>query len=150
MPRAFDAPSDAGDDYPEFYEDQESPGDPEASAPACDYSPELDEEVLAKTEGARRHESAASPVIDYDLSPLKEQVKDPRRRAVVLREAASRLRTRLYARLEFAAEPILVIYDPLAGLGMWLVKPDLYDGLAGRRIPIWMNPVTGETTVSIE
>lgn len=32
-------------------------------------------------------------------------------------------RTRLYARPELAAELILVIYEPLTGLGMWLVNP---------------------------
>ena len=104
----------------------------------------------ARTERAQRDGPHESPVITYDLSPLKRHVKDPRRRAVVFRETASRLRTRLYARPEFASLPILVIYDPLADLGMWLVKPDMADGPAGRRIEFWTDLATGMTIVSLE
>jgi hypothetical protein len=90
------------------------------------------------------------PVIDYDLSAAVRQVQGPWRRAAALRTAASLLRTRLYARPEFAAEPILVIYDPPVGLGMWLVNPEFPGAVAGRRITIRLNPVTGMTTVFIE
>jgi hypothetical protein len=100
-----------------------------------------------QAERVRRQESPASPVIEDNLSLVKRRAKDPRRRAVALREAAARLRTRLYAWPEFAAEPILVVYDPLEGLGMWLVKPHLSGSLAGRRIVIRLNPVTGMMTV---
>jgi hypothetical protein len=89
-----------------------------------------------RAERARRHEPPASPVISYDLSLVKRQIKDPQRSAVVLREAALRLRTGLFARPEFIAEPVLVIYDPVAGLGMWLVNLDLADALAGQLISI--------------
>lgn len=98
----------------------------------------------------RSQEPAAAPLIDDDMSPVKRLVKDPWRRAVVLREAALRLRARLFARPEFAAETVLIVYDPLAGLGMWLVKPDLSDALTARRIEMWLNPATGVTIVSIE
>lgn len=64
-------------------------------------------------------------------------------------EAARRLRTRLFARPEFAAEPLLVIHDPRTGLGMWLVNPDLPGDLAERRIVLWLNPATGMTIVCI-
>jgi hypothetical protein len=99
---------------------------------------------------AAAEEAPVSPVIDEDLSPVRRRVKESWRRAVVLRQTAFLLRTRLYARPEFAAEPILVIYDPLTGLGMWLVNPEASDTLAGRRIIIRLSMATGMVLVFIE
>jgi hypothetical protein len=128
--------------------------DKEASASGQDAQPAEAGKVTrpgAEQAGRSRDlDSAAAPVIEDDLSVVKRRVKDPWRRAVVLREAALRLRTRFYGGPGFAAQQIIVVYDPLAGLGMWLVKPDLSIALAGRRIGIWLDPVTGVTTVSIE
>jgi hypothetical protein len=51
---------------------------------------------------------------------------------------------------EFTAEPVLFIYDPLAGLGMWLVKPDASEAPAGGRIEIRPQLGTGVVTVVIK
>lgn len=120
-------------------------GKEEASASGRDARPDAEQAGRSRSQ-----EPPAPPVIESDLSVVKRRVKEPWRRAVVLREAASRLRTRLFVRPEFAAQPILVIYDPLAGLGMWLVGPDIADGLAGRQIEIWTDLATGATIVSVE
>jgi len=107
-------------------------------------------QAVERTDRARHHEPPASLVIEYNLSAVARQVKDPWRRAVVLREAASRLRTESFARPGCTTEPILVIYDPVAGLGMWRVNPDLSEAAAGRRIVIRLKVTTGLMTVFIE
>ena len=104
---------------------------------------------VEQTDRAKRPESPGPPLIDDDLSSVVRRVKEPWRRAVVLREAAWLLRARLYARREFAAEALLVIYDPLTGVGMWLADPGLPDALVGRRIVIWRNPTTGMILVYV-
>ncbi|HLH57949.1 MAG TPA: hypothetical protein VKV33_02235, partial [Streptosporangiaceae bacterium] len=52
MPRAYDAPSDDGNDYPEVYDDWSGPGDAEASALAEISLPEREDngEVLREDE----------------------------------------------------------------------------------------------------
>jgi hypothetical protein len=86
--------------------------------------------------------------ITYDLSK-SVATTEPLRRAATMREAASRLRSRLHARPEFADMPILVVYDERAGLGMWMVKPGLPDAVAGQRIEIRLNLVANLMTVFI-
>jgi hypothetical protein len=105
----------------------------------------------ADAAAGNRHPEPPEPlVIDYDLSAVVRQVQGPWRRAVVLRTAALRLRTRLFALSRFSVERILVIYDPLAGLGMWLVNPEFSGAVAGLRIAIKLNPDTDTTIVSID
>lgn len=126
----------------------------EASASDQDARPVSAEHVarpsVAHAERSHRQEPSVSTVIKDDLSLVKRWMNEPWRRAVALREAASRLQTRLYARPEFAAEQVLVICDPLAGLGMWLVNPGLAHSLARRRIVIRLVTDTGIMLVLIE
>ena len=107
-------------------------------------------QAMERSDPARCDEPPALLAIEHDLSPAARLSQDPRRRADILRVTASHLRTRLYARPEFAAEPILVIYDPLVGFGMWMVNPDLSEAAAGRRISIRLKVTTGLMTVFIE
>ena len=63
--------------------------------------------------------------------------------------SARRLESGASPKTEFTAEPVLV-YDPLAGLGMWLVKPDVSEAPAGGRIEIRPQLGTGVVTVVIK
>ena len=87
-------------------------------------------------------------MIPCDMSKAMPEV-DPAHRAAILREAASQLPSELHDRPEFADRPILVVYDDRAGLGMWMVKPGLSDGVAGRRIEIGWDAETRLMTVRI-
>lgn len=71
---------------------------------------------------------------------------DPRRRAAIMREAASRLQSELYARPEFMDKAVIVIYNRAAGLGMWMAKPDPSKPIARQRIDMRVNLETGLTT----
>jgi len=95
----------------------------------------------------RGHRLGAPAVLAYDLSESVGQIEDPLRRAVILREAASLLRSPLHTRPEFAANPVFVVYDRAAGLGMWVVTPLLSKMIVKRRIAIRLNLDTGMTTV---
>jgi hypothetical protein len=80
-----------------------------------------------------------------DSLATAEPKDDPRLRAVIMREAASRLQSQLHARHEFADKAVIVIHDRRAGLGMWLVKPDPSKAAARQRIDLRVNLETGLT-----
>jgi hypothetical protein len=56
---------------------------------------------------------------------------------------------RLQADPEFADKPMIVVYDEQAGLGTWMIQPELYGIVAGRQIEIERDTKTGLMTVLI-
>jgi hypothetical protein len=128
--------------------------DAEKETPRADLDREsILEELLAlekaqQADRARRLGPNPPAEITHHLSGSLPAV-DPLARAVILRDAASQLRSELHDRPEFADRPILVVYDDRAGLGMWMVKPGLSVADAGRRIEIGWEAMTGLMTVRI-
>jgi hypothetical protein len=87
-------------------------------------------------------------LISCDLSKSLPAV-DQAHRAAILGDAAPRMLPRLQADPEFADKPMIVVYDEQAGLGTWMIQPELYGIVAGRQIEIERDTKTGLMTVLI-
>jgi hypothetical protein len=74
---------------------------------------------------------------------------DPLRRTAHLREAALKMLRRLQVMPQYEGAPIIVIYDEAAGCGLWMIRQELADAVAGRCIEIRYEYSTGWSTVLI-
>ena len=96
----------------------------------------------------RSHDLSFPAGLTFNLA-ASVPTDDPRRRAAIMREAASRLQSKLHARPEFTDKAVIVIYNRAAGLGMWMAKPDPSKPIARQRIDMRVNLETGLTTAFI-
>ena len=145
---AFVAPV-GGDLYGGFAIEKDEDDDQEAADRKTEPPAKDARKPAVDTIPASSSDSALYALIRSDLSNVEAATADPRGRAAALSNAASLLQSRLRARPEPTDRPLIVVYDERAGLGMWTVKPELADAVAGGRIEIGGDASTGWMTVRV-